>query len=335
MRLAWPLLALLCLAAAAPPSGKPPALPPPDTLYASLVDGTLAALDASTGALRWTFATGSPLLGSSASPSQPGSAVVFPSSDGALYTYRAAAGAVERLPVNARELVAASPAPTHDGGVVLGSRRSAAHALDAATGRLLRSFSAEGGDEEAEKLASGWGGGRALLVGRSDWSVHSLDVLTGQERWNVSYSELTLLNAPGRGGEETTALVDEGAVPPPLSLVLETESLLRSLQPDGACSIRARSNLALTHTPRRLGALVCALRLPRRLSLPSGERRPHLRAAAALSSARPLRRSNAFDRRERVRSFRSAAGESCPRRPPRPRPPLPALRHRHRPRTFE
>lgn len=254
MRLAWPLLALLCLAGASP-SGTPTPPPPLDTLYASLVDGTLAALDASTGTLRWTFATGTPLLASSVSPTSPGSAVVFPSSDGALYTYRAAAGAVERLPVNARELVAASPAPTHDGGVVLGSRHTAAHALDAATGQLLRSFSAESGVEETEKLASGWGGVRALLVGRSDWSVHSLDVVTGQERWNVTYSELTLYDAAGReGAEQKTALVGGVTPPPPLSLVLETESLLRSLQPDGAFESHAFDSHTASRMPMQAGS---------------------------------------------------------------------------------
>jgi len=196
-RAGWFLLCCslpLCLSAATSP-------PLPSPLYVATLDGRLTALDAS-GIPRWSFASGPPLLASAAAAGLP---PVFPGSDGQLYSLSASAGqGVRRLAVSAQALVAASPAATHDGGLVLGERRSSAFVLDGASGALLRSFGLNGEESEAEALAL-WGERKAdagvLFLGRVDYTVRSVEAVTGAERWNVSFSELRLLSPPSSASE--------------------------------------------------------------------------------------------------------------------------------------
>ena len=166
-------------------------------------------------------------------PTRGGPAVVFPGVDGALYALSSESpnaltgdetkAAVARLPVTARQLVDASPSMTRDGALVLGTRTSVVFALDAERGVLLRTFTAEGvvmhaspADTDAdadvrvfaldaaaaEDAASPELAG-AVFVGRTEYKVRSVDATTGAERWNVTYSEVHPLTAPGPRGAAT------------------------------------------------------------------------------------------------------------------------------------
>ena len=148
---------------------------------------------------------------------------VFPGIDGSLYAYAvdeasadgsgsgALHGEVSRLPVTARQLVEASPSVTRDGGVVMGTRRSVVFAVDRRTGELLRSFDTDGtvvhgGNDEGFFLSNDPIAAEpeptrdAFYIGRTEYVVRSVDSSTGQERWNVTYGEVTPLTSTEGGG---------------------------------------------------------------------------------------------------------------------------------------
>ena len=291
------LLLLLCLAAPCGSQDGGTALQPrveTDTLLVALVDGSLAALDARSGApclhlnacfdgltvdaptlfvspsstnqgaFLWRFATREPLLSSSLTWTR-GSAgdggggdvasttAVFPGADGSLFAYQLATGTVEKLPFSAVDLVAASPSVSNDGAVVVGSRTSSAFALDPVTGAVLHAFTptTAGGEEarpgddlsdDVDVLLGGSPlGGKladALLVGKTQYTVRSVDAATGLERWNVTYSELRPLRLSAPRGGDGKALPGGGVVGSEArpTLVPGTDASLRSLGPDGALS---------------------------------------------------------------------------------------------------
>jgi len=149
------------------------------------------------GAFLWRFATREPLLSSSLTWTGGEGAegvaptAVFPGADGALFAYQLATGSVEKLPLGARDLVAASPSVSHDGAVVVGSRKASAYALDPHSGAVLHAFTPRTlEDDDLGDVLSDVGLEDALLVGRTQYTVRSLDASTGRERWNVTFSEL-------------------------------------------------------------------------------------------------------------------------------------------------
>ena len=118
-----------------------------------------------------------------------------------------AAPQVTKLPVTARQLVEASPSMTKDGAVVMGTRKSTVFALDPDRGTLLRTFTTDGtvvhGGDEAFLLTGARASTpelrRAIFLGRTEYTVRSVDSATGHERWNVTYGELHPLSRPERG----------------------------------------------------------------------------------------------------------------------------------------
>ena len=203
-----------------------------------MLDGTVRAVDRSSGETLWTFSSGGPLVqahrsgadGSDTRGDTDGVAIrgrtnptVFPGIDGSLYAYAvdeasadgsgsgALHGEVSRLPVTARQLVEASPSVTRDGGVVMGTRRSVVFAVDRRTGELLRSFDTDGtvvhgGNDEGFFLSNDPIAAEpeptrdAFYIGRTEYVVRSVDSSTGQERWNVTYGEVTPLTSTEGGG---------------------------------------------------------------------------------------------------------------------------------------
>ena len=117
------------------------------TMLVSLADGKIVALDELTGDIVWTVETGSPLVMSSKDKSS--SEGIFPSTDGALFTYRinedGTAGSVERLPLKVKDLVDSSPSPTPEGNVVLGSQQTVVFIIDVEKGIVTKKIS---GDEK-------------------------------------------------------------------------------------------------------------------------------------------------------------------------------------------
>lgn len=197
----------------------------------SLLDGTVRAVDRSSGETLWTFSSGGPLVQAHRSVSDGpdgggGVAIrgrtnptVFPGVDGSLYAYGGGDGSgsgggdVSRLPVTARQLVEASPSVTRDGGVVMGTRRSVVFAVDKRTGELLRSFDTDGtvvhgGNDEGFFLSNESPTedptpndvNEAFYIGRTEYVVRSVDSSTGRERWNVTYGEVTPLTSTAQGG---------------------------------------------------------------------------------------------------------------------------------------
>ena len=161
------------------PPPPPPRAPPRDassvTVLVSLLDGSVEALDGASGTRQWAFATGPPLLASSARLPEGGggragaiadTADVIPGADGSLFSYRQGGGGVkpstqqqhqhhqqqqqpldsgevvsvlERLPLTVQQLVTSSPHLGADGSLLIGTQASQVFALDPDTGRLLAS----------------------------------------------------------------------------------------------------------------------------------------------------------------------------------------------------
>jgi serine/threonine-protein kinase/endoribonuclease IRE1 len=218
-----------------------------DVLLVSTLDGSVVGLDARTGKQLWTADTGAPLVSARHSAASPVN--VFPAADGGLYAYHGGAGGggqqqqqqqggqqhqqpfvgLERLPLTLPDLVEAAPSVAPDGSMVVGSRRSRILVLDQATGVLLRTISAEGGEEEVvgkgeeaegddhqqqqppqkgAPPAAGAGAAiaavtpkpssssptpspeKVVYVGRQDYTVRSVRLDTQTETWNATYSRV-------------------------------------------------------------------------------------------------------------------------------------------------
>jgi serine/threonine-protein kinase/endoribonuclease IRE1 len=196
-----------------------------DVLIVSTLDGAVVGLDARSGRQLWTADTGAPLVSARHSAASPVN--VFPAADGGLYAYHGGGGGghdqqkqqhqqhhhhqqpfvgLERLPLTLPDLVEAAPSVAPDGSMVVGSRRSRILVLDQATGALLRTISADGGDEAVDDLeqqqqqqaasaaratAVGLSAGSSVVyVGRQDYTVRSVRLDTQTETWNATYSRV-------------------------------------------------------------------------------------------------------------------------------------------------
>lgn len=212
-------------------------MPTQGQLLVGLVDGRLLGVDAATGAVEWTAFLGGPLVGSSArAAAGSGQQTLLPGTDGSLYMYRQGdaqqAAAFERLPASVPGLVAMSPSRTGDGGLLLGARTSALLALDPTTGSLTACDPVGPG----APLKPG-----QLLLGRTTFTVRSLDALTGAERWNVSYARLEALDSPwvpAAAAEDSDALAPLGLEPrpDPGHLLLRPDNHLQWVPATGACA---------------------------------------------------------------------------------------------------
>eukprot|EP00798_Chlamydomonas_sp_ICE-L_P020836 gene20836-27668_t len=126
---------------------------------------------------------------------------VFPGVDGGLYAYHGledGKAKLERLPVTLPELVDASPSLTDDGSVILGKRVTTLFLVDRRTGDLLKvlsdvSFWMDDYTKGEEVLESLLNLDDAVILGREDFVVRSLQLGSGQETWNASYSRMTRL----------------------------------------------------------------------------------------------------------------------------------------------
>ena len=180
-----PSLNLGPLGSLLPPSLKKnrPLSPSSDPLLVSLLDGTLIAVEPTTGAPLWAFDSGSPLVssgglgggrrqdggGGDGGTSNEGGAALVPGVDGSLYAYAPAEAAINgggggrglaRLPTGVADLVDASPSLAADGRtVVLGGRRTTVFVLDPASGALRRAFATGDYDDDDDEDEGGVGEG--------------------------------------------------------------------------------------------------------------------------------------------------------------------------------
>ncbi len=166
-----------------------------------LVDGTVHAVEDETGRILWSFASGEPLVSSSNTKldGNEKKEAVVPGADGSMYLYSQTDGTYKKMPLTAQEIVSNTPSLTHGRtSVILGSRNTKVFALHPITGKLLQTIDSEEEKEsqdnqvlmkkQSEELK------QAVFVGRTEYRVRSVDVITGQELWNVSYAELSQID---------------------------------------------------------------------------------------------------------------------------------------------
>ncbi len=195
-----------------------------DVLIVSLLDGRIVAVDPDGGNVLWSFDSGSPLVSVQQSEASPPGVHIFPGVDGGLYAYHGldansarlevfapshgdarawttAVGvtshhhAAQRLPITLPELVESSPSLTEDGSIIVGNRKSSVIMLDVATGRLVQSLSGTLEDRaaEARQLQELMEVEDAIVLGREDFVVRSVQRKTGEEAWNATFGRILRL----------------------------------------------------------------------------------------------------------------------------------------------
>jgi len=143
-----------------------------DVVVVGSDDGSVYALDATTGKLRWKRTTGGPVR---SSPVIAGGRVFVGSNDGSLYALDLTTGSVVWKAPIGYEIVS-SPAVA-GGVVVVGSDRL--YAFDAATGASRWNFTPGKPIVSSPAIARG-----TVVVGSNDARVCGIDLSTGKERWH-------------------------------------------------------------------------------------------------------------------------------------------------------
>jgi len=136
------------------------------TVYIGSDDGTVEALDAATGSLRWTYTTGSYDV---SGPAVAGGTVYVGGDDGTVHALDAATGRLRWTHATA-DATEGSPAVA-GGTVYVGGDDGMVHALDAATGRLRWTYTTGSSVESSPAAAGG-----TVYVGSDDGKVYALDV---------------------------------------------------------------------------------------------------------------------------------------------------------------
>ena len=156
-------------------------------VYIGSTGGVLNAVDAATGALKWTFATGAPIHGDALVAGD----AVYVASDRALHKIARSDGkpqwqyslgdpAPRVLPhpsVYDWDWQGAAPVLA-DGLVFVGAGDGRFHAIDAATGAVRWTFATKGRIRNAAAID-----GDRVVVGSADHFVYALDRRTGAQRW--------------------------------------------------------------------------------------------------------------------------------------------------------
>jgi len=144
-----------------------------DTVYVGANDGTLSALDAESGKVRWKFPTGGEIL---SQPLVREGKVFFGSGDGGLYAVTVQGKLAWKYEAGAA--VYSSPAWAN-GAVVCGTNAGDLIAVEAATGRLRwRCAEPNYAIESAVHVAQG-----TVYAGAWDRFIYAVDAATGALRW--------------------------------------------------------------------------------------------------------------------------------------------------------
>jgi serine/threonine protein kinase len=160
------------------------------------VDGRVSALSLETGAVLWTVSTGGALLRSSHTP-------IVPSVRGEIYVY--AEDRVRRHPLDVRTIVNYSPLVLDrgEGIVYLGHKTTTLWAVDPNSGHLTQCFDVAPNwsprcsfwntspiTEDASRTSSlRTSAASTLYFARVDYFVAAIDLLSGTQKWNVTYGE--------------------------------------------------------------------------------------------------------------------------------------------------
>jgi len=147
-----------------------------DLVYVTTLQGSLIALEKSSGEEAWKFApeeNGQPIR---SSPASDGSVICFGSDDGHVYGVDRESGRM-LWKTDAGASVFASPIITSD-LVIVGTIKGVVVALDAATGSLKWSYAT------GSRIYSAAAGARnAIYVGSADGVLHALDPAAGTLLW--------------------------------------------------------------------------------------------------------------------------------------------------------
>ena len=156
-------------------------------VYIGSTGGVLNAVDAATGAIKWTFATGAPIHGDALVVAD----AVFVASDRALHKLARADGKPQWRYALGDATPRVLPHPSvydwdwqgaapvfADDTVYLGAGDGRFHAVDAGTGNARWTFATQGRIRNAAAID-----GDRVVVGSADHFVYALDRRTGTQRW--------------------------------------------------------------------------------------------------------------------------------------------------------
>ena len=157
------------------------------TILASLLDGSLVALNKRTGATKWRLED-EPIVKSPYDPLKPVLPAFLPDpKDGALYMMGASREEpLKKLPFTIPELVAASPSRSNDGILYSGKKIDTWLSVNTLTGAKQGSLSHEGCLKGEEGMCPVHGAG-TMLLGRTEYNIMMYDTRTKGRKWNITY----------------------------------------------------------------------------------------------------------------------------------------------------
>src|SRR5579863_1313337 len=146
-------------------------------VYFGSQDSNFYALNATTGALLWKYTTGSAVL---CSPTVANGVVYVGSYDNSLYALNASTGVLLWKYTTGLYIDASSPAVAN-GVVYVGSVDGSLYALNTSTGALLWKYATASGVESSPTVANG-----VVYVGSDDGNVYALNAHTGALLWKYT-----------------------------------------------------------------------------------------------------------------------------------------------------
>ncbi|CAL1383636.1 unnamed protein product [Linum trigynum] len=199
-----------------------PPIPKREVAVVAALDGTVYLVDASSGKIRWSFPTGSPIYSSyqagldneddglNASKLSDDLYYVDCGDDWDLYLHSKHLGKLQKLSLSADEYIRRTPHISEDGEITLGYKKTTAFLVDAKTGRVVRSFaldsSPNGGFQSAEENALRLVNGPEELVEagvtdlgtfenlvyitRTDYVLQHYSPNSSKVLWNVAFAEI-------------------------------------------------------------------------------------------------------------------------------------------------
>ena len=157
------------------------------TILASLLDGSLIALNKRTGTTKWRL-DDEPIVKSPYDPMKPILPAFLPDpKDGALYMMGASRGEpLKKLPFTIPELVAASPSRSNDGILYSGKKIDTWLSVNLLTGARQGSLSHEGCLRGEDGMCPVMEAG-TMLLGRTEYNIMMYDTRTKGRKWNITY----------------------------------------------------------------------------------------------------------------------------------------------------
>eukprot|EP00092_Neocalanus_flemingeri_P031372 GFUD01034075.1.p1 GENE.GFUD01034075.1~~GFUD01034075.1.p1 ORF type:complete len:1174 (-),score=191.56 GFUD01034075.1:154-3675(-) len=157
------------------------------TILASLLDGSLIAVNKRTGTTKWKLMD-EPVVKSPYDPMKPILPAFLPDpKDGALYMMGGSReDPLKKLPFTIPELVAASPSRSTDGILYSGKKIDTWLSVNSLTGARQGSLSYEGCLQGEEDMCPVMEPG-TILIGRTEYNIMMFDTRTKDRKWNITY----------------------------------------------------------------------------------------------------------------------------------------------------